>query len=357
MHIRDDAARPTLEVGRLADTVAALREGTGLIVQLSTGGAVTDSFASRLAVLDAAPDACSLTCGTVNFGDDVFSNPWPFIKDLYQLTRERQVVPEFELFDLGHIATLHRLLAEFGPPAGGHVHCDLVMGVPGGMPGDVATLAAAVAALPAGATWSATGIGRTTLPVMLGALRRRRPPPGRHGRHPDLLPRPPRRPQRRTGRARRRPGPPSPAPPMLRPLRRPRLTACYYRSLCTAQAGSTPSYAPQLGAPPSRARPPSPASLTSASAPRPARLATAGSLSGSGAGGRKSDLASLWHPPYQIIRCGCPTHAAGTTWLGHPHRRARRPACNMRRGTLAGAQQHQQPGPGHVPARRKTSSR
>jgi uncharacterized protein (DUF849 family) len=45
-----------------------------------------------------------------------------------------------------------------------------VMGVPGGMPGDVATLAAAVAALPDGATWSATGIGRTTLPVMLGAL-------------------------------------------------------------------------------------------------------------------------------------------------------------------------------------------
>jgi uncharacterized protein (DUF849 family) len=44
------------------------------------------------------------------------------------------------------------------------------MGVPGGMPGDVATLSAAVAALPAGATWSATGIGRTTLPVLYGAL-------------------------------------------------------------------------------------------------------------------------------------------------------------------------------------------
>jgi uncharacterized protein (DUF849 family) len=170
VHIRDDEAQPTLDVSRLTDTVAALREGTSLIVQLSTGGAVTDSFDRRLAVLDAAPDACSLTCGTVNFGDDVFMNPWPFIKDLYQLTRERQVVPEFELFDLGHVATLHRLLAESGPPAGGHVHCDLVMGVPGGMAGDVATLAAAAAALPAEATWSATGIGRTTLPVMLGAL-------------------------------------------------------------------------------------------------------------------------------------------------------------------------------------------
>jgi uncharacterized protein (DUF849 family) len=170
VHIRDDQARPTLDVGRLTDTVAALRAGTDLIVQLSTGGAVTDGFDARLAVLDAAPDACSLTCGTVNFGDEVFSNPWGFISDLYALTRERGVVPEFELFDFGHIATLHRLLADQGLPHGGHVHCDLVMGVPGGMPGNAATLTQAVSALPEGATWSATGIGRTSVPVMFAAL-------------------------------------------------------------------------------------------------------------------------------------------------------------------------------------------
>jgi uncharacterized protein (DUF849 family) len=170
VHIRDDQARPTLDLSRLKDTVAALREGTGLIVQLSTGGAVTDSFDNRLAVLDAAPDACSLTCGTVNFGEDVFHNPYPFIRDLYARTQELGVVPEFELFDFGHIATLHRLLAGHGAPHGGHVHCDLVMGVPGGMPGDAATLTQAISALPEGATWSATGIGRTTLPVMFAAL-------------------------------------------------------------------------------------------------------------------------------------------------------------------------------------------
>jgi uncharacterized protein (DUF849 family) len=170
VHIRDAQARPTLDLGRLTDTVYALRESTDLIVQLSTGGAVTDPYERRLAVLDARPDACSLTCGTVNFGDDVFMNPWGFIRELYAKTQEYGVVPEFELFDMGHIATLHRLLAEMGAPAGGHVHCDLVMGVPGGMPGDAATLVSAVAALPAGATWSATGIGRTTLPVILAAL-------------------------------------------------------------------------------------------------------------------------------------------------------------------------------------------
>jgi uncharacterized protein (DUF849 family) len=170
VHIRDDAAQPTLDLARLRDTVQALRETTNLIVQLSTGGAVTDPYEDRLHVLDAGPDACSLTCGTVNFGADVFMNPWPFMVELYQRTQELGIVPEFELFDLGHVAALHRLLAKHGPPYGGHVHCDLVMGVPGGMPGDARSLVAAVDALPAGATWSATGVGRTTLPVMYAAL-------------------------------------------------------------------------------------------------------------------------------------------------------------------------------------------
>jgi uncharacterized protein (DUF849 family) len=170
VHIRDDQARPTLELARLRDTVTALRERTSLVVQLSTGGAVTDPFEDRLRVLDAEPDSCSLTCGTVNFGDDVFSNPWPFMVELFQRTQAKEVVPEFELFDLGHVTALHRLLDTCGAPYGGRVHCDLVMGVPGGMPGTAAALVAAVQALPAGATWSATGVGRTTLPVALAAL-------------------------------------------------------------------------------------------------------------------------------------------------------------------------------------------
>lgn len=170
VHIRDAQARPTLDLARLRDTVAALRERTSLVVQLSTGGAVTDPFENRLRVLDAEPDSCSLTCGTVNFGDEVFANPWPFMVELYQRTQAQEVVPEFELFDLGHAASLHRLLDTCGAPYGGRVHCDLVMGVPGGMPGTAAALLAAVQALPAGATWSATGVGRTTLPVALAAL-------------------------------------------------------------------------------------------------------------------------------------------------------------------------------------------
>jgi len=171
VHIRDDEHRPSLDLGRLTATVDALHEATDLVVQVSTGGSVHDPLENRLRVLDAQPDSCSLTMGTTNFGDEVFSNPWPFVTELYRLSQEREIVPEFELFDLGHVAALHRLLDKYGLPYGGRVHVDLVMGVPGGMPGTADALVAAVNALPDAVTsWSATGIGRSTLAVALASL-------------------------------------------------------------------------------------------------------------------------------------------------------------------------------------------
>jgi 3-keto-5-aminohexanoate cleavage enzyme len=173
VHIRDDDAQPTLDPGRLKATVQALRAETDLIVQLSSGGAVTDPEAHRLAVLDAEPDMASCTMGTVNFGDDVFMNRWEFIVDLHTRMQERNIVPEYEIFEIGHLWSLQRLLSKHGLPAGGHVHVDFVMNVPGAMPGNTETLVAckqALRDLPEGTTFSATGIGRSTIDVMLASL-------------------------------------------------------------------------------------------------------------------------------------------------------------------------------------------
>jgi uncharacterized protein (DUF849 family) len=171
LHIRDADHAPTLDAGLLRASVDAVREETDLVVQLSTGGSVHDPLDHRLTVLDAEPDSCSLTCGTTNFGDDVFLNPWPFMVDLYRQSIEREVVPEFELFDLGHVSALRRLLDQEGLPFGGKVHVDFVTGVPGGMPGTPAALLAGVALLPPQVTtWSATGIGRSHLPIAAAAL-------------------------------------------------------------------------------------------------------------------------------------------------------------------------------------------
>ncbi len=171
IHVRDADHRPTLDAVLLRESVQAVREQTSLVIQLSTGGSVHDPLENRLAVLDAEPDSCSLTCGTTNFGDDVFLNPYPFMARLYQQAQEREIVPEFELFDLGHVAALRRLIDAYGLPYGGKVHVDFVTGVPGGMPGTPAALLAGIQALPAEVTsWSATGIGRSHLPIAAAAL-------------------------------------------------------------------------------------------------------------------------------------------------------------------------------------------
>ena len=170
VHIRDDDALPSLDLTRLRDTVQALRQETDLVVQLSTGGAVTDPYEHRLRVLDAAPDSCSLTCGTVNFGDAVFLNPWPFVVELYEETQRRGVVPEFELFDLGHGDPASALDA-CGPPAGGHVHCDH-HGCARRHAGYGARARVGGDGVAGGRQrqLGSDGIGRSSLPVMLAAL-------------------------------------------------------------------------------------------------------------------------------------------------------------------------------------------
>ena len=171
VHIRDDDHQPTLDPAGSQTRSRPFGERTSLVVQLSTGGSVHDPLEHRLRVLEAAPDSCSLTMGTVNFGDEVFLNPWPFVVDLYEASkaaRGRAGVRAVRPWARCRVAPAPRRARA---PVRGRVHCDLVMGVPGGMPGTAAALVAAVNALPEQTTsWSATGIGRTTLPVALAAL-------------------------------------------------------------------------------------------------------------------------------------------------------------------------------------------
>ena len=169
IHRRDAEHRPTLDLGLLREAVAGVREATDLVVQLSTGARSTTGM-PRLAVLDAAPDSCSLTCGTVNFGDDIFNNPMPFMSELYVAAQEREIVPEFEVFEVGHLWALERLVDRHGLPYGGAVHVDFVLGVPGALPGTPA--APRLFGRPAEmvTSWSATGIGRGHLLVLAAAL-------------------------------------------------------------------------------------------------------------------------------------------------------------------------------------------
>jgi 3-keto-5-aminohexanoate cleavage enzyme len=168
VHCRNDDGTNTHEVARFKQAYEAVRAQSDLIVQFSTGGAIGMTPEERAAVLQLRPEMATLTCGTVNFGDDVFENSFPIMRGILAKMHEFGVRPELEIFDKGHLANARRLEKEGLLTFPQHV--DFVLGVPGGLDATVQNLADLVDALPPGCTWSVAGIGRMQLPMAMAAL-------------------------------------------------------------------------------------------------------------------------------------------------------------------------------------------
>lgn len=168
VHCRNDDGTNTHSVERFAEAFDAIRSQSDLIVQFSTGGAIGMTPEERAGVLVLRPEMATLTCGSVNFGDDIFENSFPIMRAILKKMNEYGVRPELEIFDKGHIANARKLARErlLSLPQ----HADLVLGVPGGLEATVANLADLVDNLPEGCTWSVAGIGRQQLPMAMAAI-------------------------------------------------------------------------------------------------------------------------------------------------------------------------------------------
>jgi 3-keto-5-aminohexanoate cleavage enzyme len=168
VHCRTDDGTNTHAIARFRDAMNAIRNRSRLIVQFSTGGAIGMTPEERAAPLELRPEMATLTCGTVNFGDDVFENSFPVMRGILHAMRRYGVAPELEIFDLGHLSNAKRLAAEglFSFPQ----HVDFVLGVPGGLDASAEHLVECVRALPKGCTWSVAAIGRMQLPMATAAI-------------------------------------------------------------------------------------------------------------------------------------------------------------------------------------------
>jgi 3-keto-5-aminohexanoate cleavage enzyme len=168
VHCRNDDGSNTHSVERFREAYGAVREASDLIVQFSTGGAIGMTPEERAGVLQLRPEMATLTCGTVNFGDDVFENSFPIMRGILKKMHEFDVRPELEIFDKGHLANARRLARErlLSFPQ----HVDFVLGVPGGLEATVQNLGDLVDDLPDGCTWSVAGIGRQQLPMAMAAI-------------------------------------------------------------------------------------------------------------------------------------------------------------------------------------------
>jgi 3-keto-5-aminohexanoate cleavage enzyme len=138
------------------------------LIQTSTGGAVGMSVDERCGPLTLTgadrPDMATLSTGTVNFGEDVFWNPRPLVRDIAKRIRSLGIKPEIECFDCGMIDEARYLAKEglIDLPA----HFDFVLGVPGALAARPEALDFMIASLPEKCSWTCAGMARHQLPFV-----------------------------------------------------------------------------------------------------------------------------------------------------------------------------------------------
>jgi 3-keto-5-aminohexanoate cleavage enzyme len=169
LHVRNPDGTPSQSSELFARAIEAIRAKSDVVVQTSTGGAVGMSIDERAGPLACRPEMATLNCGTLNFGDDVFVNSRPQIRDLARRIRDAGSLPELECYEVGHIDEALSLFAEglISAP----LHFQFVLGVSGGIGAREDVIRFMAAQIPEGATWAVAAIGRHQRPMTEAALR------------------------------------------------------------------------------------------------------------------------------------------------------------------------------------------
>ncbi len=182
IHVREDKevdgvmqiGYKSMSLDKFTETVELCRKkcteaGVDIVINLTTSGGEYEDY-KRLQHLGALqPEICSFDPNTLNWSNSyIFENSPRFLNKLAQEVVKYDIKPEFEGFDTGHIESVMYYVNKWGIPQPPHIQ--FIMGVGGSMPGTAENLAFLVGKLPAGATWSVSGIGKAHMPMMLAGL-------------------------------------------------------------------------------------------------------------------------------------------------------------------------------------------
>ncbi|MCI1655469.1 MAG: 3-keto-5-aminohexanoate cleavage protein [Lachnospiraceae bacterium] len=190
LHMRDDQGAGVMDPVKFYQTIKLIRTkypDCDVIINCTSSGdnRVSDDspYGNAVRMLHHANvpgiEMGTFDAGSFNWGipGGIFSNSPTFLTTLGNLYQERNIKPEFEVFDLGMIRAVGVYWKKGIVKA--PLHFQLCLGVVGGMdaqPRDVQEMLSYIQRLqsegnlPQEVTWSAFGIGRGHLPVMFSAL-------------------------------------------------------------------------------------------------------------------------------------------------------------------------------------------
>lgn len=115
LHARDENGLPSHRKEIYAKIIQGIREfAPELIICVSTSGRIFNTLETRSEVLDLEgelkPDMASLTMSSLNFNRSASINDPKMIFDLATIMKDKKILAEIEVFDLGMINYIHYLV-------------------------------------------------------------------------------------------------------------------------------------------------------------------------------------------------------------------------------------------------------
>ena len=189
LHVRDPETRlGSRDIGLYRELVAIIRERNKDVIINLTGGmggeilfgpaesplpptAHTDFVgpAQRMEhILELNPEIASLDTGSLNFDDSLYATTPTWLRAMADSYKDVSVLPEIEVFELGHIELAKQLIKEgriLQPPL-----FQLCLGIKYGAPATPDAMIAMRNALPANAIWAGFGLGAMQLPMAAQAV-------------------------------------------------------------------------------------------------------------------------------------------------------------------------------------------
>jgi len=162
LHARDADGAPTWSRDVYARIVGAVRDLVPeVLINVSTSGRTWSELEKRADCLalddDLKPDLASLTLSSLNFLGSASVNAPETVRGLATIMRDRGIVPELEIFDLGMVNMAHVLRKEGLVPS--TAVANLFFGNIAGMQADAAEVGLAVERLPDDTLWAGAGLG------------------------------------------------------------------------------------------------------------------------------------------------------------------------------------------------------
>ena len=179
LHVRNKEGKSTGDLNVYKEAISKIKAKSPILVQVGNGigwyydekgNHVTYPFEKRMKLLEIEPkpDIITINAGTFHFDDVLFPNPYEFNKEFVSGANRKKIPIECEVYDIGHVTNILRLVNEgiLKTP----VHFSFVLGIPGGISARHENLIRLISDIPEGSSWQVITIGKYQMALTIPGI-------------------------------------------------------------------------------------------------------------------------------------------------------------------------------------------